>query len=183
MRRNLAVLATLGILVLVNASIFEKQQHLAEGEAIYLELAPVDPRSLMQGDYMALRFVMGNEIERARRANEDAKSRKEASDGYAIVALDEQGVASFKRLDQGGQPLADNERRIFYRMRNGQLKFATNAFFFQEGHAERYEQARYGLFRLNEKGIPLLVSLHNSDLKESSAATDLRTSPDTTPRL
>lgn len=173
MRRNIAVLTTLGILMLVNWSIFEKQQHLAHGEAIYLELAPVDPRSLMQGDYMALRFAMGNDIERALRANEETTGLAKASDGYAIIALDEQGVASFKHLDQGEQSLAENERRIFYRMRNGKLKFATNAFFFQEGHAERYEQARYGRFRLNDKGMPLLVTLHNSDLAESSRSYEL----------
>ena len=44
------------------------------------------------------------------------------------------------------------------------MRFATDAFFFQEGHAERYEPARYGRFRVNEDGEPLLVALHDSEL-------------------
>ncbi|WP_414673872.1 GDYXXLXY domain-containing protein, partial [Marinimicrobium sp. UBA4509] len=52
MRRGIALVTALAILVLVNFSIYEKEQHLAQGEIMYLELAPVDPRSLMQGDYM-----------------------------------------------------------------------------------------------------------------------------------
>ncbi|WP_340367543.1 GDYXXLXY domain-containing protein, partial [Marinobacter azerbaijanicus] len=45
-------------------------------------------------------------------------------------------------------------------------RFATDAFFFQEGHAERYELARYGRFRVNERGEPLLVALHDEAFKE-----------------
>lgn len=168
MRRALVALATLGVLMVVNWSIFEKQRHINHGEVVYLELAPVDPRSLMQGDYMALRFALANDIERALSASNKPPSSIRAFDGYAIIALDEQGVASFRRLDRSEQILADNERRIFYRVRDGRLKFATNAFFFQEGHAERYDHARFGQFRLNENGMPLLVSLHNRDLTESS---------------
>ncbi|CAG0878818.1 unnamed protein product [Cyprideis torosa] len=55
-------LATLAIiLAVVNWSIVGKEKHLADGRKIYLELAPVDPRSLMQGDYMALRFRLADE--------------------------------------------------------------------------------------------------------------------------
>ena len=43
------------LLVYFNGSILSKEDLLKNGKLILLELAPVDPRSLMQGDYMSLR--------------------------------------------------------------------------------------------------------------------------------
>lgn len=165
MRRGIALVAAVAIVVLVNFSIYEKEQHLAHGEIMYLELAPVDPRSLMQGDYMTLRFEIGNQIRDAVGSNGPADSeREEISEGYAVVRLDERGVAHFVRLAASNTALEDNQRALFFRQRNGRILFATNAFFFQEGQAERYEAARYGRFRVNEEGEPLLVGLHDEGL-------------------
>jgi uncharacterized membrane-anchored protein len=52
-----------------------------------------------------------------------------------------------------------------YRVRNGELKFATNAFFFQEGTAKRYEGARYGEFRVAPDGELLLTGLRGTELQ------------------
>lgn len=57
--------------------------------------------------------------------------------------------------------LAVNELAIHYRIRNGSVQVATNAFFFQEGHAKSFEAAQYGLFRVNAKGEPLLTEMVN----------------------
>lgn len=165
--RVVIVATMLLILAVVNGAIWQKESHLAEGEVVYLELAPVDPRSLMQGDYMALNFELSNDIQRAlqsRHADDTPKAR----DGHAIVRLDEQGIGHFQRLADGQSTLEDDERRLHYRLRNGQVRFATNAFFFEEGHAERYERARYGQFRISDNGEPLLVSLHNEALENLS---------------
>lgn len=54
---------------------------------------------------------------------------------------------------------------IHYRVRNNTMKLATNAFFFQEGHAEAFEAAEYGLFRVNDNGEPLLTDMVNSEFK------------------
>jgi uncharacterized membrane-anchored protein len=45
------------------------------------------------------------------------------------------------------------------------MKFATNAFFFQEGTARRYEAARYGEFRVAPDGELLLTGLRDKDLQ------------------
>ncbi len=103
MRKGIALVTALAILLLVNLSIYEKEQHLTQGEVLFLELAPVDPRSLMQGDYMTLRFEVGDRIREA---------ASEASEGYAIVSLDEQRVAHFTRLGKPDEPLAENERAL-----------------------------------------------------------------------
>ena len=52
-----------------------------------------------------------------------------------------------------------------YRQRNGQIQFATNAFFFQEGTASIYEQAKYGLFKVNAKGEMLLARMLDAQLQ------------------
>ncbi|MBZ0329706.1 GDYXXLXY domain-containing protein [Halomonas sp. ANAO-440] len=163
--RVIVVVALVLILALVNWSIWAKERHLAEGEVAYLELAPVDPRSLMQGDYMALSFEVGNRIREALDAQHRVGGEPQSIDGHVIVRLDAQRIAHFERLDSGESPLDADEIRINYRLRNGRVRFATNAFFFQEGHAERYEPARYGLFRVNQRGAPLLVSLHDTELE------------------
>ncbi len=163
--RWIIVLAAVVVLVVINGSIWQKERHLAEGEIVYLELAPVDPRSLMQGDYMALNFALANQAHSALFQQDNAlqEAPQKASNGYVVVRLDEQRIAHFQRLDDGSA-LANDERRLKYRLRSGQVRFATDAFFFQEGHAERYEAARYGRFRLNTKGQPLLVALHDGEL-------------------
>src|SRR2546427_1227855 len=64
-----------------------------------------------------------------------------------------------------GTPLAPNEVLLRYRVRGGQVKFATNAFFFQEGTAKRYEGARYGEFRVAPDGELLLTGLRGKELQ------------------
>ncbi len=163
--RWIIVLATVVVLVFVNGSIWQKERHLAEGEIVYLELAPADPRSLMQGDYMALNFALGNQVLNtlAQQAAAPQGRSQQARNGAVVVRLDEQRVAHFQRLEKGAA-LSDKERRLRYRLRNGQVSFATDAFFFQEGHAERYASARYGQFRVNTQGELLLVAMYDEAL-------------------
>ena len=164
MASKIALIALVVVLAAVNWSIAGKERHLAQGKIVYLELAPVDPRSLMQGDYMALRFAVANEVQTA--LSTAAMSRgpdAEAADGYAVVGVDKRGVGTFKRLD-AKQPLSAGEIRMRFRVRNGDVKFATDAFFFQEGNAERYELARYGQFRVDDAGELMLVAMYDQDL-------------------
>lgn len=164
----IALIALAVVLGLVNGSIVAKEKHLAEGQVVYLELAPVDPRSLMQGDYMALNFRVGQQVYDALPKSEHYRGWNrgvDASDGYVVVRLDDNRVASFQRLDDD-TPLEDNELKLHYRVRNGQVKFATNAFFFQEGHAQPYEAARYGEFRVNDQGHVLLAAMFDEQLQK-----------------
>ena len=158
MRSVIALVACVASLGLVNYSIFAKERLLAAGTVVMLELAPVDPRSLMQGDYMALRFRMANDALPA------IKGSASVSDGRIVALLDERSIAAFRRLEDGAT-LAGREVLLRYRVRNGELKFATNAFFFQEGTAKRYEGARYGEFRVAPDGELLLTGLRGAELQ------------------
>ncbi|HSX85326.1 MAG TPA: GDYXXLXY domain-containing protein [Cellvibrio sp.] len=167
MNKIIALVALIAVLGIVNASIIGKEKHLAEGQVVYLELAPVDPRSLMQGDYMALNFRVAQQVYEALSKSEEYRGwnrNAEASDGYVVVSLDEKRIGTFQHL-QDEQPLAKNEIKLHYRVRNGAVKFATNAFFFQEGHAQVYEAARYGEFRVNADGELLLAAMFDGNLE------------------
>lgn len=157
MRKILVIGCALIILAGINFSIYRKQVLLTEGRVIFLELAPVDPRSLMQGDYMALRF---GSVERAITRNKS----KIPHDGRVVLDVANNGIAQFKRFDSG-EPLALNEHFMRYRIRNNHPRFATNAFFFQEGHAHYYSRARYGEFRVSESGESILTGMRGEGLK------------------
>ena len=157
MYKKVALLALVLILVVVNWSIYKKEEHIKNGKTVYLELAPVDPRSLMQGDYMALRFDMANSI------YDKLPKNKDATDGLVLVTLNEKKVATFDSLYEGSI-LKENELLLQYRVRNRVVKFATNAFFFEEGTASKYEKAKYGEFRVNSKGGLLLVAMADENV-------------------
>jgi uncharacterized membrane-anchored protein len=157
MRRLIALLAGLAILAVVNTTVWQREQLLAAGRVVLLELAPVDPRSLMQGDYMALRFKVAAEAFGARDPD------RPAADGRLVLRVDARGVATFARIDDG-TPLGADEVAIRFRVRNGEPKLATNAFFFEEGSADRYEAARYGEFRVDASGEAILTGLRNREL-------------------
>ena len=156
MRERIALIAGLLVLAAIDYVIVQRESLVSNGKVVLLELAPVDPRSLMQGDYMALRFKVAT----------DAFSRgnvKGLKDGRLVVALDERGVGTFKRFEDAAA-LAPNEVLLRYRIRNEQPKFATNAFFFQEGHAQRYTAAKYGEFRASPAGDLILTSMRDAQL-------------------
>lgn len=144
------------VLGAVNFSIVKKEHVLASGTLVLLELAPVDPRSLMQGDYMRLRFAL------ERKAFRDNPAVNE--EGFITVNVDANGVGQYAGFYHG-ETLANNQVKMQYRVRDGDVKFATNAFFFQEGTAQTYEQARYGEFRVAGNGELLLNNMRDKDYK------------------
>lgn len=153
MRRLILLLATLGVFAVLGHAVWDAETLIARGETVLLRLAPRDPRSLMQGDYMALRW----ELERDAPAAPAGASR-------AIVAVDADGVASFRRID-GGEALAADERRFAVRI-DGEGRrpmVEPHSFLFQEGRAAAFEAAKFGIFRLAADGRHRLVGLADAE--------------------
>lgn len=73
--RKLYILAVL-VLFLggYGLSVYRMETVLAEGKTILLALAPVDPRAPLMGDYMALRYVVNNDIRNALRRQSATQS-------------------------------------------------------------------------------------------------------------
>ncbi|KXJ52598.1 MAG: hypothetical protein AXW15_10550 [Neptuniibacter sp. Phe_28] len=152
-KKWIALATILIVLACININIYQKESLIREGQSVLLKLAPVDPRSLMQGDYMRLRYTMSQTIQYA-------VGDSESVDGFAIVQLDQHNVAQFITLNPDTE-LSPQQHKLHYRIRDGVLKFATNAFFFQEGSAKIYEKARYGEFKVSPTGEMLLVGLRD----------------------
>lgn len=147
-------------LAVAGAGVIGKERLLARGDVVLLRLAPVDPRSLMQGDYMALNFAIGAPILRALETTDDRIRT-------AVVRLDAGGEASFVRLHRG-EPLVAGEHLLRFQLRpsrwgTDQVQISTDAFFFQEGQARRYEGAQFGAFRVDAQGQALLVELRDAE--------------------
>ena len=139
----------------VNVMISKKEMTLHVGRTMLLELAPVDPRSLMQGDYMALRYKIAR----------DMKADSMPKDGALVVSLDDNGVATFKRVHVSGVPLAAGEYLLRYRVRAKGIRLGAESFFFQEGHAKYYDSAKYGELRVADSGDNVLVGLRGRNLE------------------
>ncbi|HET9637644.1 MAG TPA: GDYXXLXY domain-containing protein [Allosphingosinicella sp.] len=157
MRKAIALLAGLALLAFVNFGIYQRERLLTDGRIVFLKLSPIDPRSLMQGDYMRLNFEAADQAFPWQR-------RKTLADGHIVVAIDPQGVGHFRRFADA-RPLAQDEIALRYRVRGGQPNFATNAYFFEEGQAQAYAAAAYGEFRVGTDGEMILTRLRDARLR------------------
>ncbi|NMO17453.1 GDYXXLXY domain-containing protein [Pyxidicoccus fallax] len=152
--RAAVIFGGLALALLVPAGLVVQKEHvLANGRTVLLELGPRDPRSLIQGDYMVLRYDIS--------LQQWSTVGSQPEDGHLVLRLDEQGVGRFVRFDSPATPLAPGEFKLRYRVRDQSVRLGAEAFFFQEGHAERYERARYGELRVADSGASVLVGLRD----------------------
>jgi uncharacterized membrane-anchored protein len=155
------VVATV-VLVLgaVTLNISKKEDLIAHGDKLLFRLGPVDPRSIMQGDYMRLRFDLATQIT-AKLQQINTQNTIPQYAGFAVVEKDDKGIVNFVDLYHN-QDLSQNQFMIPYKNRNHQIHFTTNAFYFQEGMRKHYQQARFGEFRY-KNGEMLLVNMVDKD--------------------
>ena len=156
---RLGVAAALVLVVgLAGHAVIDRERVLDEGRVVLFELAPVDPRSLMQGDYMALRFAIDDALPRRAGTATGPLPR------FAHVELAADGRASLAGVgDDLPAPSATVAVRI--RLRDGAPSVGPNAFFFQEGQAAVFEGARWGEFRVAADGTALLTHLRDEKLQ------------------
>ena len=151
-------LAAVATLAAVNVAIWQKEALIAEGRPVYVELAPVDPRSLMQGDYMRLNFRLPEDVERQL----DALVTRQRP--HVVARRDARGVASLLRAESPGAVVAADEFRIELTPKNGRWIFVSDAWFFREGDGPRWAVAKYGEFRVAADGRALLVGMADAAL-------------------
>lgn len=152
-RNIILAVSVIIILGVINVEIMKKEAILANGATVLLPIAPRDPRSLLQGDYMALRYAMAETV--ARKAK-DAR----LSDGLVVIELAESDEASFVAI-YNGQPLTDTQQLLKFRRRGESVRLASDAFFFEEGQWNTYQQARFGELKVSDDGDAILVGLRN----------------------
>ncbi|MCL2887770.1 MAG: GDYXXLXY domain-containing protein [Elusimicrobia bacterium] len=142
-------------------SVWQKESVLKSGKTFYMQLRPVDPRSLMQGDYMALRY---------------------AEDSLCLT-LDEKNIGhSGNKADLDSVPpealLSDRQAEVDQTIKDAILKSKAgkcdiklknnlpSSFFFQEGYAGIYSRAKYAILKYDGKDTAVLYGLTDENLQE-----------------
>ena len=166
----------------------------SEGTLVYLELAPVDPLSLVQGQYMQLRFKLEQDGTELHEEDLEPFTLDPNADVLAVLELDNNRIGTVTRLipsnlantmterfdnEFGSTGYAllsievnDEFRSLVARSRHQRpdhapsvsIKLRQNSFLFEENTPDRYEQARYGILRVTAGGDYILVDLAGADL-------------------
>lgn len=179
------VIALLGA---VNYKVQQFEDVLATGKPVVLKIAPVDPRSLMQGDYMVLNYAILSEIQQSQflsESNESLESNESIDAGeanetigidesspsgkkaYILVHLDKNHVATF--CEEQSEIPTDFKHctpnvYLPIRYKDWLPELPSQDYFFAEGKGEHYAQAEYAEYRFKD-GILLLARLLDKDLK------------------
>ncbi|OYU44363.1 MAG: hypothetical protein CFE44_13360 [Burkholderiales bacterium PBB4] len=157
---TLALLASVLLtLTVANFAIWQKEHLIAHGSRVFIALAPVDPRSLMQGDYMRLNFAAINDAPLPLLADLGGQRPQ------LVITRDARGVASVVRTHTANVPLAANEMLIELTPKDGRWVVVTDAWYFKEGDGARWQTAKFGEFRVLPDGRALLVGMADAELK------------------
>lgn len=142
-----------------NWMVWKKEQTLHSGELVLIQLAPADPRSLMQGDYMALAYEF-------QRNDTNVELMDSIPTGYAVLDLDSNHVATIVRLQKQSIPLEENRHLIKYKIKSyDRLIIGADSYFFEEGKGERFQNAQYGGFMVDKEGNTILTGLYDNQFK------------------
>lgn len=153
-KRGLLAGAGLLALVIVNAAIWQKEALIRTGQPVFVELAPVDPRSLMQGDYMVLNYAFPPGLDVRDKARTRLVARRAPNGVVTLLGVHD------------GRRLGPQEMLIEMINKRGRPLIVTDAWYFKEGEADRWAAARYGEFRVDASGKALLVGLRGPKLEK-----------------
>lgn len=159
MRKVIFITATVLVFLLPNLLIVHKEKILADGTTVLVDLGPVDPRSLIQGDYMQLAYRIPPEIR--------SRIGDGPTSGKVVVSLDGNRVAEIIRLYGPEEDLGPGEHLLGYRMRGRRqnIQLGARSFFFQEGQSQYYTGARYGELKVTPSGTSVLVGLRDENFR------------------
>ncbi|NIK79137.1 putative membrane-anchored protein/putative membrane protein [Paenibacillus castaneae] len=131
---------------------------ISNGTSVKLEIAPLDPRSLLQGDYVTLRYSISTPPQAV---IAELESRPGLSRIKVVLRPDASGVYVFDRLYKHGDKLADKEIIIKGTVSGSHnIYYGIETFFVAEGTGIETEQnARYAYIRVSSNGDALLERL------------------------
>jgi len=150
------------VLVVINVEIVAREQIVRNGVTVLLRIAPRAPRSLLQGDYMALRYSLAGTVA-------SVAGQSGMNDGIAVIELGELDEAKFVALYEG-QQLQARQQLLRYRKRGESVRLASDAYFFEEGSEREYRDARFGEIRVNADGEAVLIGLRDAQGERLGAA-------------
>jgi uncharacterized membrane-anchored protein len=138
----------------------QKEALRRDGQTVYLVLAPRDPRSLLQGDYMALSYQVTNDMNHLQLS----ASSSVPMSGALVISLDDRNVGHFVRVHQG-ESLASREHLLKFRHQDWYVTIGAEKYFIPEGSGAAFAKAVYGELKVASDGTPLLMALCDKDLQ------------------
>ena len=156
---SLLVIVVIAFVIQFSAS---RERLAVEGREIFLELAPVDPLSLLQGQYMQVSFAVERE-------GVPVDEGQNFQGKLAVLSLDERGVAKFVGVEANNDPEPDQVlfRGHLRKMEDYvKLEIPQRTFLFKENTEDLYESAKYGVFRVGEDGDFILMDLADENLQK-----------------
>ena len=166
----------IALLGAVNYKVQQFEDVLATGKPVVLKIAPADPRSLMQGDYMVLNYAILSELQQSQFSSESNESNEttgidelspSGKKAYILVHLDKNHVATLcEAQSEIPTDFKHCTPNVYLPIRyKGWLpELPSQDYFFAEGKGEHYAQAEYAEYRFKD-GILLLARLLDKDLK------------------
>lgn len=146
-------------LLILGWQIGQKEILLQSGTEIKLELAPVDPRSMLQGDYVILNYAITREL---LKENIFAKNSERV-----LVVLRQEGdvyryTGFYKYRGQWNLPYEEKEGDIVLRgnVRGYNLLFGIEQYYVPEGTGREVEEStRFAILKVSKNGDAILVGL------------------------
>ncbi|WP_151821723.1 GDYXXLXY domain-containing protein [Acinetobacter oleivorans] len=168
MKKYFSLILALVTLLIFVGLVAKNEWHLHHSKSIFIELRPVDPRSILQGDYMALAYELNLQSLKALAGSESEALDQvifNHSSVQAKVILDSQNRVVHTILDSNnsfaGQSLIlknpENRLQALYP--------ASRSFLFAESLAQCYQKAKYAEFKVNTKGEAILFDLRGEELQ------------------
>jgi len=180
--KKILIVVNIVLLFVITGFFAQKEESYKKLDSyFYLELRPVDPRSLLQGDYMTLNydildqtteFIYQNKSydyyeEDKKEETEQERERRElaeAKKAYIAIRLDGNKVAKFVKITK---EKTDEKDLLFiaYKSNGYSVDINANSYLFQEGTGDKYENARYAKVVLVDNKLRL-IDLRDKDFKE-----------------
>lgn len=134
------ILVAVNLLILAVAfglSVIKQEKYIKQ-PVLYLKLAPVDPRSIMQGDYMVLNYEITD------KALRDIRNGVFINKGYLNIKIDKNGVGEYTGISTA--PVNDDNKNMvsaYFTFNGMEIDININSYMFQEGDGEYYSKAEY----------------------------------------
>ena len=179
MRKIIPLVLAIICIVIFSGLMWKNESHLKNSQSIYVRLQPVDPRSLIQGDYMVLDYQLYLAPESTAENQSDQIYSGHSHDQYihnkssvpVYVELNAERIVIHTYFDR---PKATSVSKLILKNPNNRADLlypASKSFLFSEGLAECYQQAQYAEFKVDSQGNAILASLRGGGLRDLGCGT------------
>ena len=143
---------------LLGYQIWSSESILTNGTTVKLELAPVDPRSLLQGDYVQLSYTIATlpdtDFEAGKKLRVVLRKQENGIHGYSGI-YEQDGVWN-QPYEKQADDVIINGTAVGYQ----RIEYGIESFFVPEGTGLEVERtAKYAIIKIGSKGDALLESL------------------------